>query len=813
VEIAEILLRLSGDDAGASGAVTGLKARLDELSGKSIRIDVDVNPAERKLTGLRARLAEMSGKDLAVKVDDATATGKIDRLKLKLDEMRNKTVDVKVDTSQASGALDVLKTKWGAISAAAVTVGPQILGALGQAGAGAGALGVAVAAAGAAFGVLGEAAKLQLTTAMTQSKKMSAQIVSDQKKVQTAQNSVTTAYATGTAKTQASANLRLALAQQQLAKDKQLQASQGNLAQQVVKAGQDMKKSFIAALGPGTQQLFQGLLSAMGTIKSALPDLSGPFLTLGTAIKNALQSPAITSGIKQLIDGFGKIVTASAPLVGPIIKGFINLGVIFEHIAIAAMPALVKLTQEFVGWLGKIANSTGTPKFAAEIQKWIDMFKTVVRDIGKIITALAPLFASAAGFQPLIVAATSLAGWFAKLLVSLGPVGRLLAGGLGLALIAGKFSSLAGPLGAVVTGATKLAPLLSKLGGAAVAGLLSAFPKLIPLFWALDGAVTAFVPAMAAAALAVAPFVLAVLGIGALVAAVIIFHKQIEAAIVAAWNWIKSHVKVIVEAIIVVITGPFGAMVLLVIHFHKQIEAAIKAAWDWIKGAISDALKFIGKLLDDAWKGIEKGVSAAWKLISKAVSDGVSAVVKFVESLPGKAVRALGDIGKTLWNAGIHLIEGFIHGALSVIGDVVNLGKKIVDSIGNAVTSLLGISSPSKVAHAWGVAVGQGLVDGLTSKQGAVATAAGKLALAAASAGNGLDAYANTSWYQGATQNDRAIITKSESQIAQGQALGQQITNHFTMQSLTPADPATLSKISATVSEAHRRNTPTTVKR
>jgi phage-related protein len=796
------------------------------FSGESVGsihgvLDLDRSPFTRGLKEARDQVRKFEEERHHTNVGVAL-TG-LNKVKAQLDSLHDKTVHVRVEQSGGGGVGSNGITGLQAGIAGGAVFGPQVLAMLGQATLGAGALGVALGGAAAAFGVLGAAASSQLGQAADQSKKMTAKIVADNKRVQTAQTAVTTAYATGTAKTQASANLRLALAQQQLAKDKQLQASQGNLAAQVVKGAQDMKKAFVTALGPGTQQLFQGLLSGMGTVKQALPDLSGPFLTLGTAIKNALQSPAIQTGIKSLIDGFGKIVTATAPLVGPVLQGFINVGKILEHIAVAAMPGLVKLTQSFVGWLGKIANSTGTPKFAAEVQKWIDKFQTLVKDIGGVIKALAPLFASASGFQPLIVAATNIVGWFAKLLTKLGPIGRLLTGGLGLAFIAGKFSSLGGPLGAVVTGVTKLVPLFSKLGGLAIAGMLSAFPKLIPLFWGLDAAVTGFVPAMAAAALAVAPFILAVLAIGALVAAVILFHKQIFAAIKAAWgaikdavsaivgaivsvvtgawNFIKKNIKTIMEAILVIVTGGFAAIPLLVVKYHKQI---IKA-------------------LEDAWKFIEKIFTKAWDAIKTGVSKGVKAVVGVIGKLPGEALRALGNIGKALWDAGVHLIEGFIKGALSVIGDVVNLGKKIVDSIGNAVTGLLGISSPSKVAHKWGQAVGQGLVMGLTSQLGAVKSASGQLAAAAAGGkyGAGFD-YANTSWFKNATAATKAIIGQSESQIRQGQAAAdrsltlahqrdsaaQAPTIVVHSHSLVPASPTELHRISATVSEAHRRSTP-----
>lgn len=757
------------------------------------RVQIDAKLNKDSLADLRARMKAVTDRhyELKVKIAEAGAAASLKKLEAELKvATRNRDIKIKIDTdtnpisrltsklAEAMRSSDAL-AKHGTLAKVAVggiAVAPQLLGSLGAGTLGAGALGVAGAGAALSFGALGYAVKNALTTqgqyasnvravstAQVQLNKDQMAGASTSLAVQKAQNAVTAAQNRGVSSkkaltaTQISTNQQLISSTQQhlaivtasanaqmannsalIQADKlklhtaqQTAVAYNALAQRVRDSFGNLQDQLRQTLAPAVNEVFRGMLTAMSTVKSALPGLTAPFQALGAAVHHALSSPATQAGIRALIDGFGKMTRAAAPLVGPILKGVLALGKIFLNIATAAMPELVKVVSRLAGWLTKVAAHTAnTAKFREQIHHMVTEFLGWVHAAINLGKALWPLFSSAAGFLPLLNVVIGLVGAFVKLLASLGPVGRLLAGGLGLALLAGKFAMLRKAL-LLTGGAFKLAGLAA-LGMATkdFGPLLTVFPKLGKGLELLSGGLGKLVPMFARVALmfarvalAAAPWLIALALIAGAVYLVIKYHKQIWEVVKTVWHAIETVIKTVVGFIVKhlwLFMGPLG----VIIHFHKQIEHAIKAAWEAIKKAIGAAVKFIGHLLSAAWQWIEHAAAAAWhaitnvlhkawEMIKNAVVNGVKAVVQFVASLPGKAIHALGDIAKTLFDSGVKLIQGLIDGIISMIGNVLGVVGHLVDQVTGAIGGLLGIHSPSTVAHGWGQAIGQGLANGV----------------------------------------------------------------------------------------------------
>jgi hypothetical protein len=64
-----------------------------------------------------------------------------------------------------------------------------------------------------------------------------------------------------------------------------------------------------------------------------------------------MASAGAVKAFQTLTDGASRMVRTLTP-------GLISIGKIFGHIAVAALPELLKLTKDFVGWLGKIEGKT-----------------------------------------------------------------------------------------------------------------------------------------------------------------------------------------------------------------------------------------------------------------------------------------------------------------------------------------------------------------------------------------------------------------------------------------------------------------------
>ena len=129
-----------------------------------VKLDADATPAERRIQEIRAQLDELSGKTVGVDISDADALAKVKVLQAELDEIgaRSPSVRIKVDTAAASaqlakftgeetaaaGAADALSGESGGVSGiAALVVALGVLSpVLVTAGAGLG--GLALGAAG-----------------------------------------------------------------------------------------------------------------------------------------------------------------------------------------------------------------------------------------------------------------------------------------------------------------------------------------------------------------------------------------------------------------------------------------------------------------------------------------------------------------------------------------------------------------------------------------------------------------------------------------------------------------------------------------
>ena len=147
-----------------------------------------------------------------------------------------------------------------------------------------------------------------------------------------------------------------------------------------------------------------------------------------------------------------------------------------------------------------------------------------------------------------------------------------------------------------------------------------------------------------------------------------------------AFDWVKSHWPLILG----ILTGPIGLAVVFIVQHWRQIVA----------GAVA------------------------------MVGD----VTSWFRSLPGRILSAVGDLGHLLWNAGVRIVEGLINGIESKVGDLAASAEHMIASLGGKVLHLLGIGSPSKVAHWWGQMVAQGLADGIASSSHLPGAAAARMA-------------------------------------------------------------------------------------
>ncbi len=418
---------------------------------------------------------------------------------------------------------------------AAVAVLLPFLPAVGGAITGLGLLSVAAGGAGLAFGVLAYGVKNALGVAAKQQAALEAAQINLQHQLQS-----------GDAKGIASAQHKLLLIQKQV-------NAEGNYASKVAGTWNNVQQAMKDALQPGVQQVFRGLLVLLNTVGKAVGHLKGPFLILGKAVGDAFGSPQTQAAIRGLIDGFGKLVKATAPLFGPVLQAFLALGKVFMNLATVAMPELVKLFQQLSGWLTRIAGDTkDTAHLREEVHRLVTGALQLVGALGHVLGALLPLFTgqSSAGFLFIINAFAEILSLVVSLLNHMGLLGKLIMGGLGIAFILAKLGLLSKILVAVKDGTIglKIAEMASAVAAKAMAAAQ----------WLVNAATLAFPGTWITLA------ILAVIAVVVLIVTHFSWFKQAASdvwdALKSVWGWIKSNWETI-GAILLAPFTPFIAIV------------------------------------------------------------------------------------------------------------------------------------------------------------------------------------------------------------------------------------------------------------
>jgi hypothetical protein len=236
-------------------------------------------------------------------------------------------------------------------------------------------------------------------------------------------------------------------------------------------------------------------------------------------------------------------------------------------------------------------------------------------------------------------------------------------------------------------------PVLAAVGIAIMAVLVPAF-----VAWAASAAAAA-----AATLLAAAPFI----AIGAVIAAVayviirnwdtikevtVAVWDAITSAVSAAFDFIKRWAPIVARILIAVWTGGMSELLGLIIRNWDTIVNFIKG----IPGRITSALGSLASLLKDQGmkliNGLLSGITSAWESVRSWVA-GIGQRVK----------DGIGDVTRKLYSIGADLIRGFIDGIRSMAGNIIDaITDTITDALPGFVKKALGIGSPSKLFYGFG---------------------------------------------------------------------------------------------------------------
>ncbi|WP_051357177.1 hypothetical protein [Segniliparus rugosus] len=182
--------------------------------------------------------------------------------------------------------------------------------------------------------------------------------------------------------------------------------------------------------------------------------------------------------------------------------------------------------------------------------------------------------------------------------------------------------------------------------------------------------------------------------------------SDLGSRISSAWDSVWSSLSGGASSAWASVTSTVSGAVSTIGTFFASIPAELSSAWS---SAVSIA--------SGVWDGVVSAVQSAVSSLAGVVSSGAGTIVSEIGTWPGRFVSALGDLGSLLSSAGAQMVQGFVNGIKSMAGAVASAAVGVASDAKNAVTSFLGIHSPSKVFHEIGQNVGQGFANGLDDEQ------------------------------------------------------------------------------------------------
>lgn len=306
-----------------------------------------------------------------------------------------------------------------------------------------------------------------------------------------------------------------------------------------------------------------------------------------------------------------------------------------------------------------------------------------------------------------------------------------LAGGIGD--LGGALSQIPGPVGAIGTGMEALGPTVMGAVGAfdlmelvtkstviqqAKQVIVSGAQKVAMLATAVATNAVAAAQWLWNAAMSANPIGLIIIGIVALVVAIVILWKKsetfrrivtaawtaIKVAAVAVFNYLKIYLMAVWASIKVIFTVGVNALKAIwggikwlwtkAVEIFNAVKAAIATALGWVRAKIASAVQ---------------GVLSVWGRITELAGktrEVFGQVLSYIGGLPGRFL----DIGK-------RIIQGLIDGVKSAIGGLTGLFKGITDKIPKWK------GPPRKDANLLrdnGKLIMQGLIGGVESERGAL---------------------------------------------------------------------------------------------
>jgi tape measure domain-containing protein len=406
---------------------------------------------------------------------------------------------------------------------------------------------------------------------------------------------------------------------------------------------------------------------------------------------------------------------------------------------------------ESLGLKARELTDTIGPMLSGTFSKIGPVLSQVFAAVGPAFMAVLPSIVTlVSAFSPLSIAIAALTPVIPILAAAAGTLAAALAGAL-----AGALGVVAPILAGIVTGVSQAVTWFMSMDGAAealAAGIATAVVGLYA-YKAVVGTISAVTKAWAAvqaalnAVMAINPVTLIIIGIAALIAAIVLlvmnwdnvvkflgdtwagfvgWFQGVMSGFVGwlsgIWSAIVTGITTFASAVFAPIAAGFTAAFSFIMGIFTAIGAFISGVWSWVfnlliaigqafwaeHGAqLTAAWNFvvsiftaIGNFIASVWNAIGAGVSAAWNWITGIISGALSAIWGVVSAI----FNAVWGFISGIFNTIAGFISGVWNGIFSflsgIIGNIYNTVKSKFDAVYNTVSSIFN-SVSSFIGNIW----------------------------------------------------------------------------------------------------------------
>lgn len=491
-------------------------------------------------------------------------------------------------------------------------------------------------------------------------------------------------------------------------------------------------------LAPAVDAVFGAMTRALGRAPQLLNPLRAAFRSLGESwayvidrFSQALVTPGAIAAIRALIRGSGQL----ARILGG--DAFISFGRIIGKLAVYAMPLLLDVAQSLAGYLRGVARSMDDVGAVSPIiNAMVESFKSWMRLLGAIINLFVSLAGEASG------AGDGIIGWLTE---GINKFAAFLRSAEGSEMVRDFFEDTVPAVKSMVKTIGLLAVIFLRflqITAPLLDGMASVLNFVLGLLAGLLGFIAdiASNPWGRAIRYAIGQF-LAIGGILRVFGYLVSLIGRIPGLLTrvggGAISYLARPFMAAGRLIIRIFRGLPGLLARLVRGAPAAIARVLRAGWGLLRTAGGKLVAFlvtgvrallpkvvaagrfiITRLLGALAAGFLFLTQAGRKLLGWVIGGIRNAVSKLVSAggwIVNKLWEGIKAAGGFIYDVGKWLLEGLINGFTAVGRAVWDAIKGLAGKIVDAVKSVLGIASPSKVMQGLGEAMLAGLIKGFTS--------------------------------------------------------------------------------------------------